>query len=68
MKSYEPQKLVEICRYQNYFPTLSQEMQKDVYIRIGELIEEEKEYCDKGNYKHMAQILTSIALYEEEEK
>lgn len=25
---------------------------------------EEKEYCDKGNYKHMAQILTSIALYE----
>jgi hypothetical protein len=31
---------------------------------MTELMEEEKEYCDKGNYKHMAQILTSIALYE----
>ena len=25
---------------------------------------EEKQYCDKGNYSHMAQILTSIAMYE----
>ena len=33
-------------------------------FRIRELIEEEKAYCDKGNYKHMAQILTSVALYE----
>ena len=31
---------------------------------MAELIKEEKEYCDKGNYSHMAQILTSIALYE----
>lgn len=31
---------------------------------MKDLIEEEKEYCDDGNYKHMAQILTSIALYE----
>ena len=31
---------------------------------MRELLEEEKKYCDKGNYKHMAQILTSIALYE----
>ena len=64
MKSYDPQKLVAISRYQDYFPTLSPEIQKDVYAGIGKLIEEEKEYCDKGNYKHMAQILTSIALYE----
>ena len=39
-------------------------MQSDTYARMIELLEEEKEYCDKGNYKHMAQILTSIALYE----
>jgi hypothetical protein len=31
---------------------------------MSKLIEEEEEYCDRGNYKHMAQILTSIALYE----
>ena len=64
MKPYKPEKLVAVSRYQNYFPTLPDEVQKDVYARMSELIEEEKQYCDKGNYKHMAQILSSIALYE----
>lgn len=61
---YTPEKLVAVSRYQNYFPTLSAPIKKDVYSRIGELAEEEQQYCDKGNFKHMAQILTSIALYE----
>ena len=56
--------MVAASRYQNYFPSLSTEIQENVYARMTELIEEEKEYCDKGNYSHMAQILTSIALYE----
>ena len=64
MKEYDPVKMVSISRYQNYFPTLSEEIRQDVYARMNELIEEEKEYCDKGNYSHMSQILTSIALYE----
>ena len=64
MKPYIPEKLVAVSRYQRYFPTLSIQMQKDVYTRMAELIKEESAYCDKGNYKHMAQILTSIALYE----
>ncbi len=62
--NYTPEKLAAISRYQNYFPTLPAELKNDVYARMRELLEEEKEYCDKGNYKHMAQILTSIALYE----
>ena len=61
MKAYEPTQLVAISRYQNYFPTLPAEIREDVYARMRELIEEEKTYCDKENYKHMAQILTSIA-------
>ena len=64
MKAYEPTKLVAISRYQNYFPSLPAEIREDVCARMRELIEEEKAYCDKGNYKHMAQLLTSIALYE----
>lgn len=64
MKRYTPERLVGISRYQRYFPTLPGEIRRDVYARMGELLEEEKEYCDKGNEKHMAQILTSIALYE----
>ena len=58
---YRPEKLAAVSRYQNYFPILPKDIQKDVYARMKELLEEEKEYCDKGNYKHMAQILTSVA-------
>ena len=64
MKKYEPEALVAVSRYQNWFPTLPKDVQWDVYARMRELLEEEKAYCDKGNYAHMAQILTSIALYE----
>lgn len=64
MKTYTPGKLVAVSRYQNYFPTLDPSIQRDVYSRMKELLEEEKAYCDSGNYRHMAQILTSIALYE----
>ena len=64
MKKYEPKALVAISRYQNYFPSLSAQFQRDVCARMDELLIEEKAYCDKGNYAHMAQILTSIALWE----
>ena len=64
MRKYIPKEMVAISRYQNYFPTLPDEVQQDVYSRMEELLIEEKKYCDKGNYEHMAQILTSIALYE----
>ena len=64
MKPYTPEALVRASRYQNYFPTLPENVKLDIYARITVLISEENEYCDKGNYKHMAQILTSIALYE----
>lgn len=64
MKKYEPEALVAVSRYQNWFPTLPKDIQRDVFVRMRELLEEEKTYCDKGNYAHMAQILTSIAIYE----
>ena len=39
--NYTPEKLVAISRYQNYFPTLSSEIQSDTYARMIELLEEE---------------------------
>ncbi len=63
MRSYKPEKLVKISRYQNYFPTLPKDIQQDIYQRMNEVLEEEKAYCDKGNYEHIAQIVTSIAMY-----
>ncbi len=59
-----PEKLLAVSRSQNYFPSLPGDMQTEIYDRMAVLLDEEKEYCDRGNYKHMAQILTSIALYE----
>ena len=64
MKKYEPKALIGISRYRKYFPTLPDNMQQDICKRMEELIGEDARYCDKGNYKHMAQIFTSIALYE----
>lgn len=64
MKAYTPENLVAVSRYQRYFPTLPADIRQEVLERITELIDEEKQYCDRGNYSHMAQILTSIALYE----
>lgn len=64
MKKYEPKAMVAISRYQKFFPTLPHDIQTDIYTRMDELLVEERNYCDKGNYNHMAQILTSIAMYE----
>jgi hypothetical protein len=64
MKAYTPENLVAVSRYQRYFPTLPADIRQEVLERIAELIDEEKQYCDRGNDSHMAQILTSIALYE----
>ena len=64
MKAYTPEKLVAASRYRNVFPTLPEDVRRDICGRMQALIQEEKAYCDRGNFKHMAQILTSIAMYE----
>ena len=64
MKAYTPENLVKISRYRELFPTLPEDVRQDVYRRIQELVMEEQQWCDKGNYTHIAQILTTIALYE----
>jgi len=64
MKKYLPEQMVKNSRYRIFFPTLKKDIQEEIFERMKVLIEEEKEYCDKGNYEHMAQIITSIAMYE----
>jgi len=38
MKEYKPEKLVAISRYQNFFPTLPENIQSDVYALMEELL------------------------------
>ena len=42
MKRYTPEKLVAVSRYKALFPTLSPDVQRDVYDRMRVLLEEEK--------------------------
>ncbi len=44
--------LVAVSRYQNFLPTLPEEVKSDIYSRMMELLEEEKDYCDEGNYSY----------------
>jgi len=64
MKKYEPKALISVSRYRKFFPSLPEEIRRDVVSRMKVLLEEERRWCDRGNYRHIAQILTSIALYE----
>ncbi len=64
MKKYLPEKLAAVSRYRNFFPTLPEDVRRDILGRMAEILEEEKQYCDRGNYEHMAQIVTSVAMYE----
>ena len=44
MKPYTPEALVRVSRYQNYFPTLPENVKHDIYARMNVLISKEKEY------------------------
>ena len=40
-EKYIPEQMVKISRYQNYFPTLPQNAQQNIYQRMAVLIQEE---------------------------
>ena len=61
---YKSDIMIKKSRHINYFNTLDKEIQNEVLKRIDELAQEEKEYCDKGNYGHMCNMLSLVAIYE----
>lgn len=63
-KEYKPLNMVLNGRYAVLFRKLDAQEQADVLARMAELIEEEKEYADKGNYGHLCNILPTIAIDE----
>ena len=63
-KTYEPLPMVMNGRYAVLFGKLSQKEKEDTLARMAELIEEERDYEDKGNYGHFCNILPTIAIDE----
>ena len=61
---YEGHALIKASRYQEYRPTRPREEQDRVASRVDKLIAENQEYCDQGNYDHLANMFTALALYE----
>lgn len=63
-KSYKPLNMLMNGRYTVLYQKLNDQEQQEVLIRMAELINEAREYADKGNYGHLCNILSTIALDE----
>jgi len=63
-KIYKARNMVYNGRYAVLFEKLPDEQKQDVISRMDQLIEEEKEYEDKGNYGHLCNIFPTIAIDE----
>ena len=63
-KEYIGENLILNSRYKIYFTGLSEDVKEKTIKRINELIKENVEYCDKGNYNHLSNIFSALALYQ----
>lgn len=55
-KVYEPLNMIKNGRYAVLYGKLAPEIQQQILSRMTELIEEDKEYEDKGNYGNLHNI------------
>lgn len=63
-KEYKAESMIKNSRHINYFNTLDENIKNDILKRIDELVTEEQEYCDKGNYGHLCNMLSLVSIYE----
>ena len=56
--------MINAGRYKVCFAELSPEIQVDVLKRMARLIEENREWYDRGNYGHLCNILPTLAIDE----
>lgn len=47
-----------------HFQSLDSDARRRVLDRMETLIQDEKEFCDRGNYQHLCDIFSTIAMYE----
>ncbi|MBQ8966608.1 L-2-amino-thiazoline-4-carboxylic acid hydrolase [Ruminococcus sp.] len=65
MKKYIPAKMVQRSRFVTYFDSRDKKWQQGLLDRISQLIKENPEYCDSGNYGHLCNLLTSLAMVQQ---
>ncbi len=64
MKKYKSPVMMKKGRYSEYFLTLPEETKSKILSKMDEYTKKLCEYCDKGNYSHMCNIVSCLAIYE----
>lgn len=64
MKKDNPLRMINAGRYKTCFAELSPEIQADVLVRMERLIDENRQWYDRGNYGHLCNILPTLAIDE----
>ena len=63
-KEYAAEALVAASRWQEAFAGFPPAQQQAVIARVDELVAENPEYCDEGNYGYLCNLFTGLAVYE----
>ena len=63
-KKYQGKSMAKSSRFVAFLKTMDPSDLSHVEERIEFYIQDNKEYCDKGNYQHLCNIFTSMALYD----
>lgn len=64
MKKYIGAEMVAHSRYVDFVATLQPDRRDGIVSRIDELVSTYGNYCDSGNYGHLCNIFSAIAIYE----
>ncbi len=59
---YEPRKMLKNSRFRDFSKTLNEEEYKKTLEGMKKLIDDNQDYCDKNNYKHLCNLFSSLSL------
>lgn len=62
MKKYIPAKMIRQSRFIAFYDTWNKDEKEKLLERMSKLILDNPEYTDSGNYGHLCNLLTSIAM------
>lgn len=63
-KLYKSSRMVKDGRFVNLFAELTDDEKNQVLTKIDELVSENPDYTDNGNYDHLCNIFPAMAIYE----
>lgn len=62
MKKYIPEKMIHQSRFKDYYESWNESEKKQLTDQIKKLIQDKPEYTDSGNYGHLCNLFTSLAM------